>query len=166
MKRASIFVLCLIFLCATTVIAQDPPTPTPNPESGPATQAPGGAGPSLGGFQQNQDPRPYDRVITKDAKTKTGVFTVHQVKNNWYYEIPKSELGKEFLWANQIAKTTFGQGYGGQFMGSRVVRWERNGNRIFLRNVNYHQGSDTPATLDYKRMAGVVDGLEAAIRSL
>ena len=62
----------------------------------------------LGGFQQNQDPRPYDRVITKDAKSKTGVFTVHLVKNNWYYEIPKSELGKEFLWVNQISKTAVG----------------------------------------------------------
>jgi hypothetical protein len=26
----------------------------------------------------------------------------------------------------------------------------------FLRNPNYHEGTDTPATLDYERMAEVV----------
>src|SRR6185295_6612945 len=54
-----------------------------------------------------------------------------------HYEIPKSELNKEFLWVSQIARTTLGVGYGGQAAGNRVVKWERRGNRIFLRNVSY-----------------------------
>jgi len=45
--------------------------------------------------------------------------------------------GKEFLWVMQIARTTLGVGYGGQAMGNRVVRWERNENKINLRNVNF-----------------------------
>ncbi len=36
----------------------------------------------------------------------------------------------------------------------------------FLRNVHYHQTSDTPEKLDYRRMADVTAGLEHAIRSL
>ena len=31
----------------------------------------------------NADPQPYDRVITKDAKTSKGLFTIHQVKDNF-----------------------------------------------------------------------------------
>ena len=48
-------------------------------------------------------------MITKDAKTSKGLFTVHQIKERYYYEIPKSELGKDFLWNSQIAKTTLGR---------------------------------------------------------
>jgi hypothetical protein len=81
-------------------------------------------------------------VITKDAKSDEGVFTIHSIKEKVYYEIPKSELMKEFLWVSQIARTTLGVGYGGQAAGNRVVRWERKGNRILLRNVAYDVVAD------------------------
>ena len=81
--------------------------------------------------------RPYDRVITKDAKSDDGVFTVHRIKDRVFYEIPKDKLGREFLWVSQIAKTTLGAGYGGQAAGNRVVKWERRGDRILLRAVSY-----------------------------
>ena len=32
------------------------------------------------------------------------------------------------------------------------------------RNQNYHMPTDTADTLDYERMAGVVEGLEAVVR--
>ncbi len=81
-------------------------------------------------------------MITKDAKSDEGVFTVHRVKEKVYYEIPKKEFEKEFLWVSQIAKTTLGVGYGGQAMGNRVVRWERLNNRILLRDVAYDVVAD------------------------
>jgi hypothetical protein len=81
-------------------------------------------------------------VITKEAKSDEGVFTIHTIKEKIYYEIPKSELQKEFLWVSQIAKTTLGAGYGGQAAGNRVVKWERKGNRILLRNVLYDVVAD------------------------
>jgi len=81
-------------------------------------------------------------VITKDAKSDEGIFTIHTIKERIYYEIPKSELGKEFLWVSQIARTTLGVGYGGQAAGNRVVKWERKGNRILLRNVAYDVVAD------------------------
>jgi hypothetical protein len=81
-------------------------------------------------------------VITKDAKSDEGIFTIHTIKDKVYYEIPKSELGKEFLWVSQIAKTTLGVGYGGQAAGNRVVKWERKGNRMLLRNVAYDVVAD------------------------
>jgi uncharacterized protein DUF4953/uncharacterized protein DUF5117/uncharacterized protein DUF5118 len=114
---------------------QDPPTP---PAGGGQEQPQGPAGRPT----PSTDPRPYDRVITKDAKTDEGVFKIHTIKDKIYYEIPKSELDKEFLWVSQIAKTTLGVGYGGQAAGNRVVRWERKGNRIFLRNISYDVVAD------------------------
>jgi hypothetical protein len=123
-----LFCLCLLAL-VPVAFAQDP---TPEPPA--AGGAPGGAQRPTG---PSTDPQPYDKVITKDAKTKDGVFKVHQIKDKYFYEIPKAELDKEFLWVAQIAKTTLGVGYGGQALGRRVVRWERNENRIFLRNVNH-----------------------------
>jgi uncharacterized protein DUF4953/uncharacterized protein DUF5117/uncharacterized protein DUF5118 len=124
---------------ATSLLAQEP---APTPDTPPTPQA-GGAAPQRPGFTPpSQDPQPYDKVITKDAKTKKGVFTVHQVKDKYYYEIPKSELGKEFLLNTQIAKTTLGVGYGGQQLSSRVVYWELNGNKVNLRSVSYEVVAD------------------------
>src|ERR1051325_5303813 len=136
----SILVLSLIisvFLLAPRSEAnnsqQDPQTP---PQTG------GQGFERFGRQEQASEPKPYDRVITKDAKSDDGVFTIHTIKEKVYYEIPKSELGKEFLWVSQIAKTTLGAGYGGQAAGNRVVKWERKGNRILLRNVAYDVVAD------------------------
>lgn len=135
----STFVLSLVisvFVLAPRTWAigqtQEPPTP-------PA----GGAGQERPGRQeQSSEPKPYDRVITKDAKSDEGVFTIHSIKDKIYYEIPKNELNKEFLWVSQIARTTLGVGYGGQAAGNRVVKWERKGNRVLLRNVSYDVVAD------------------------
>ena len=81
MKAITIkFLLASLCLSAAFAVSGQDPTETP---AGPAGQRPGGA-PGA-----SQDPQPYDRVITKDAKSKKGIFTVHQVKDKYYYEIPK-----------------------------------------------------------------------------
>ncbi len=88
------------------------------------------------------EPRAYDKVITKDARSDEGIFTVHRIKERIYYEIPAKELGRDFLWVQQIAKTTLGVGYGGQAAGNRVVRFERRDNRVLLRAVSYNIVAD------------------------
>lgn len=129
-------VISVLFLAprsGATNALQDPQ----NPPAGA-----GGGQERPGRPDQSTEPRPYDRVITKDAKSDAGIFTVHTIKEKVYYEIPKSELNKEFLWVSQIAKTTLGAGYGGQAAGNRVVKWERKNNRILLRNVSYDVVAD------------------------
>ena len=61
-------------------------------------------------------------MITEEAISDDGIFTVHRLDDKVYYEIPATELGTEFLWVSHIAKTTEGVGYGGQPLGNRVVR--------------------------------------------
>jgi hypothetical protein len=87
-------------------------------------------------------PQPYDKLITKDAKTTKGVFTVHQIGEKYYYEIPPGELSKDFLWNTRIAKTTIGVAFGGALFADRVVRWELNGNKVTLRDINYDVVAD------------------------
>ncbi len=120
---------------------QAPQAPTPRPADQTSPE-PGQRPDRPAAVEGPPEPRPYDRVITKEYKTSPGVFAVHRLKDKIYYEIPKKELGKDFLWVSQIAKTTLGVGYGGQAMGNRVVRWERRDNRVFLRGVSYEVVAD------------------------
>lgn len=139
MRSRYLPVSILIFTLVISVFLLAPRSEANNsPQDPPAPPAGGGGGQERPGRQeQSTEPRPYERVITKDAKSDEGIFTIHTIKDKVYYEIPKSELGKEFLWVSQIAKTTLGVGYGGQAAGNRVVKWERKGNRILLRNIVY-----------------------------
>jgi len=127
---------------------QDPapsPSPTPSEPSsqGPdVTPLPGPNEPILGRGGRGGGPRPFNQVITNEARTDDGIFKVHRVRDTVYYEIPKSELGKDFLWVTQIKRTTLGAGYGGQIVNDHVVRWEQSGNRVFLKLVHYDVVAD------------------------
>jgi hypothetical protein len=101
-----------------------------------------GPGPAQGGRGGRGAPRPFNQVITREARTDDGVFKVHRVGETVYYEIPKAELGKDFLWVTRIKRTTLGAGFGGQSVDDRVVRWEQQGNRVFLKLVNYDLVAD------------------------
>src|SRR3954470_15034763 len=137
----SVFVLAvcisIVLLAPRSGAASSTQDPPAQPSAGQGQDQP-----QRPGREQQPEIRPYDRVITKEAKSDPGIFTVHALKDKIYYEIPKSELNKEFLWVSQIARTTLGVGYGGQAAGNRVVRWERKGNRILLRNVAYDVVAD------------------------
>jgi hypothetical protein len=126
--RSFVFALSLAAVPCVAMAAQDPPQDPPQQQGG---------GRGGGGRAQEPEIRPYDRVITSEAKTDEGIFKVHRIKDRVYYEIPKTVLGREFLWVSQIAKTTLGAGYGGQSAGNRVVKWERRGDRVLLRAVSY-----------------------------
>ncbi|MEE8143035.1 MAG: DUF5117 domain-containing protein, partial [Planctomycetota bacterium] len=86
--------------------------------------------------------QPFDEVIPENAKTDPGVFTVHQVEDKVFYEIPPESFGKPFLWVTQIQRTQTGFGYGGTSVGNRVVRWELKDKNVLLRDVNYRIRAD------------------------
>ncbi|HYV96803.1 MAG TPA: zinc-dependent metalloprotease [Gemmatimonadaceae bacterium] len=139
-----------------------PPTQPPRPDSAaPGGAAPGGlpaganplagggtpgcppaAAPALGTAEPN--PRPYAAIVTPRAKSKTGIFTVHQICSRLFFEIPAKELGKDFVITSVLAATPAGIGINGTLAPGGVIRFERRENRILIRDINYNNvASDT-----------------------
>src|SRR6185437_3936686 len=99
-----------------------------------------------------QRPRPYNRVITSEVKTRRGLFIVHRVGDKLYFEIPRNELGKDMLLVGRYARAAaenpnapgggFGE-YGGDEFGERTLRWDREGDRIILRSPSFAITADS-----------------------
>lgn len=83
------------------------------------------------------DIQPYDKVITKQAKTDEGLFKVHKIDDSYFYEIPDSLFEREMLMVTRIAKTASGIGFGGGKQDESVLRWQKKDKRVLLRVVSY-----------------------------
>ncbi|NJB37866.1 zinc-dependent metalloprotease [Croceivirga sp. JEA036] len=86
---------------------------------------------------KKDDIQPYSKVITKDAKSDQGLFTVHQVDQKHFYEIPDSLFNREMLMVSRISKTADGIGFGGGKINTQVLRWEKKPKKVLLRVVSY-----------------------------
>ncbi|WP_339715924.1 zinc-dependent metalloprotease [uncultured Kriegella sp.] len=82
--------------------------------------------------------KPYNKVITKTAKTDKGLFDVHIVDDKYFYEIPDSLFNKEMLMVSRISKTASGLGFGGGKINTKVLRWEKKAKKVLLRVVSYN----------------------------
>lgn len=139
-RRSSAALLSALVLAAAACMPS--PTLTPAPVAHDSTSA----------APSNPDhpaPKPYDQVITKDAKTRRGMFVVHRVSDKLYFEIPRAELDKDMLLVGRYARAAtidasnpFGA-YGGDEFGERTLRWERAGDRIILRSPSFAIMADT-----------------------
>ena len=126
-----------------------PTTPTPGPQqpSAPAQVPAGGRPGGPGGaavLPPKPGPKPYKDVITAEAKSEVGVFTVHRIDERILFEIPAKQLNKEMLWSAEIEQlpTGVGAGYSGASAGHKVVRFTRRNNTVYLRLVNYSARSE------------------------
>lgn len=82
----------------------------------------------------------YDKVITAKAVSDDGLFAVHNVDTDWFFEIPDSLLGREMLLISRISQTPSNLSpfiNGGTKVGEQVIRWQRRGNDLLLRKVSY-----------------------------
>jgi hypothetical protein len=97
-------------------------------------------------------PKPYKEVITAKAKTKDGLFKVHQIEDKYFYEIPDSLLGRDMLMVVRIAKTADGIGYGGENTNNLMLRWEKNNDDILLKvvSVNNYAADSLPIAMAVK----------------
>ncbi|MDR3047314.1 MAG: zinc-dependent metalloprotease [Bacteroidales bacterium] len=92
--------------------------------------------------------KPYKEVITKDAKTRVGLFTVHKVKENYFFEIPDSLLGRDILTVGRIAKATSNSPmqYAGDHINKNVIRFEKGPNdKLFVKSISYSERSEDTA---------------------
>jgi hypothetical protein len=129
--------LCTLALSACASRAQDPaPAPGPQQQAQPAEGQ---------GTAQRRRARPYAQVVTDRAVTDTGGITVHRVDDRWLFEVPDSLMGRDFLLVSRIAgvPANFG-GFlsAGTSVEERVVRWERQRDRIVLRTIAYDAVAD------------------------
>ncbi|MBL7871939.1 MAG: zinc-dependent metalloprotease [Cyclobacteriaceae bacterium] len=86
--------------------------------------------------------QPYNQVITAKAKTQKGLFTLHLINEDHFFEIDESVLGREFIAVTRISKAPAGAGYGGEERNRQVLRWEKGpGNKLFLRAALYLNAS-------------------------
>ncbi|MBC7897606.1 MAG: zinc-dependent metalloprotease, partial [Cytophagaceae bacterium] len=100
--------------------------------------------------QQGQPPvrrgaRPYAQVITDKAVSDAGGITTHRVDDRWFVEVPDSLVRRDFLLVSRIAAvpTNFsGFTSAGTSLSERVVRWERNGDRVMLRAIAFGAVAD------------------------
>jgi hypothetical protein len=144
-------VLVLVIGGAGPAWAQDDePAPKPDPgeekkEETAEDESDGEQAPPADKKKKKKDSKikPYDEVITEDAKTDVGFFRTHRVKDKLYFEIPPEAFGRELVWVAQIEQTTAGSSYAGMPVSDHVVRWEEVGERVLLRKVRYDIRADT-----------------------
>lgn len=88
--------------------------------------------------KDKKDLKSYDKVITKDAVTDKGLFNLHTVGDDFFYEIPDSLFNREMLMVTRIAKTASNIGFGGGKTNTQVLKWERKPKKVLLRVVSYN----------------------------
>jgi hypothetical protein len=125
------------------------PTRAPAPQVAGAGGAPGGAAgdTTAAGRATPGQPRPYNRVITAEARSQSGLFRTHRVAEKLFFEIPRAELNREML---LVQRTVAGGAQSGFFGGgpSRIIVWERGeGNRILLRQTSHAITADTTTAI-------------------
>jgi hypothetical protein len=117
--------ICTVLAPAEAQKKSKKTTPTPAVTKADSTKAKPGSG-----------PQPYNKVITAQAKTQQGLFTIHRINDDYFFEIPDSIVGREFMAITRKSKTPAGAGYGGEQESRQVLRWEKGpNNKLFLRAV-------------------------------
>ena len=84
-------------------------------------------------------PRPYAQVITARAHTEKGGVTVHKVDERFFFEVPDSLMGRDFLMVTRVSGVPAGAGgfqSAGSSLNERLVRWERANDRVLLRSIS------------------------------
>ncbi|MDX1941363.1 MAG: zinc-dependent metalloprotease [Saprospiraceae bacterium] len=90
--------------------------------------------------EQKKKEKTYKDIITDEAISDEGLFTVHKVDTKYYFEMPADVLEKEILVVSRISgfvkNLTFG-GAGQSTRPQQIVRWQRKDDQVLLRSVSY-----------------------------
>jgi hypothetical protein len=95
------------------------------------------------GNEQLSAPRNFYNLMRNRSVIRKGLFAVHQVSDNYYFEIPDSILGRDLLVVGRISQGAAGArpgytGYAGDQIGSTIIRFEKGpGHKLFLRRITY-----------------------------
>jgi Met-zincin/Domain of unknown function (DUF5117)/Domain of unknown function (DUF5118) len=112
--------------CGTGAGPADPPTPT---------EANGDASDES---DTDSDEKSYEDLVG-EAESDEGLFTVHKVDEDYYFEIPDSMLDRDMLLVSRVSGVQAGMGGflpAGAAVNRQMVRFERNGERVLLRKYS------------------------------
>lgn len=83
----------------------------------------------------------YAKLTGKDAQTQKGMFDIHKLKNDYYFEIPAHLLGRDMLVVNKLQKVPFELNEAGVNKGinyeNQMIRFEYNKtlNKLMIRGM-------------------------------
>ena len=129
-------------LLASPTLSLSAQTPPPTPPSTTTAQPPAEGG---AGNQQRRGPRPYAQVITGRAQTDRGGITVHRVDERYFFELPDSLMGRDFLMVTRVSGAPSGGGgfqTAGSSLNERMIRWERLNDRVLLKSISTEAVAD------------------------
>lgn len=120
------------------------PSPAPTPAPTPASRAASAAASATPAATPADpaDPKPYERVITSDARTQGGLFKVHTLKGKVYFEIPTALLDTQLLMVATASAVPAGADHVGRTVHQAVVRFTLKSNRLHLQGVTHDYFSD------------------------
>jgi hypothetical protein len=111
-------------------------SPAAPPAAPPAASAPTARAAPAARPPDPSAPKPFDEV-TKDAKVQDGLFPLWRKDEKVWIEIPKSALGKPFLFTFNIANAVGERGlYASQMGRDYLAEWRRVGNQLQLVALN------------------------------
>jgi hypothetical protein len=88
--------------------------------------------------------RPYAEVIPNASGAERGMFDVHRVGANLFFEIPDSLLGREMIIMSRYGQVQEGHSQVGANMAPNItVRWEKRGDNVHLRATSHQTTADS-----------------------
>ncbi|WP_130736759.1 zinc-dependent metalloprotease [Flavobacterium sp. J27] len=106
--------------------------------------------------KKNEKIKDYNSIITKEAKTTSGLFKVHKVADKYYFEIPNHLLNKDMLLVSKFAKVPEGLGGGyvnaGTETSSQMVIWDRFEDKLLIKvkSANSIANDSLPISISVK----------------
>ncbi|MDM4765571.1 zinc-dependent metalloprotease [Pelomonas sp. SE-A7] len=135
--------LTLALLSAQAFADEAPKKPTQDtPAAKPATPAASAPAVTPPAAPAADEPKAYDKVITSEAKTQSGLFKLHSIKNKLYFEIPKALLDQQLLMVATATAVPTGTDHIGREINEDVVRFVLKGNKVLFQTVSHAYVSD------------------------
>ncbi len=128
--------LAVVTFAGCSLFSSGGPTP-PAPASGDPAPRPSSP--------RSDGPAAYGDVITAEAVSDSGMFVVHQVGDDWFFEIPEALFDRDLLFITRIAGVPPGFGGflpAGASLDEQVMRFERRPDRLLLRKHSFQQVAD------------------------
>ena len=141
--------LCLLLAASLTV---GTPTLAKNKQEKPKTeQAKKGKKKLFGKKKKGNQPAPKDSAkVEKPSVDRKGLFNVTKLKNEWFFEIPDSLIGREFLTTVRYTSTPAGIGkFGGEQVNQQTVYFQvAPDDQLLLRSRLFVNVADTAENIN------------------